>query len=1138
METSPEERQEGLLETPLDETHDSFIETPLEEAQERWLDQPILAKINFTRETFIFILILLAAVASRLYILGARVMSHDEINHVYFAYQWYQGGNYAHNPLTHGPLQFHLLEWSYFLFNDSDFTARIPAAFFSIITVAFVFKYRRYLGKAGTFAAAFFFVISPFMLYYGRYARNESIAIFFTLATLWATLRFLDTGKNKYIYLAAAFTALHYTTKETVFIFTAQLLVFLGLLFLFRMSKLKWEKSNYKRLFFLLLLFAVILALVGALYSMFTQPEIPVFETTDNIPPSTSFEVIPLALYGAAGISFIAGFIILISGYGWKNLVHERSFGMMALQLSLVIPQLAAFPIFWLELPANQFTGSAESLQISLIIVAFLIIAMTLGMLWKRKEWLIAVAIFFSIFAVFYTTVFSNMYGIYTGLVRSLGYWLEQQGVARGSQPWYYFALVQLPIYEYLAYLGSAIVGIYAIVWSINKRTQTDEDFMQSDERYPETLSLNNSRRIGLAVLLFYSLTSIFTYMVAGEKMPWLTVHISWSMWMVTGWLAGKIIEKINWKEFFTIRGLLAFGAIVLIILSFLTSIGLFLKPVPPFSGQSTEQLQATQSFLLYTLIPLILMYLIYKFTSDWQKGQTKWMIFLAFIVLLSVSTARHAFLASYVNYDNAKEYLVYAHAARGPKDAFEEIESISLRLTGGKEIMIAFDNHTAYPFWWYLRDYSNRLEYGENPTRELREYQIILVGDQNYHLVEPIVQDDFIPFEYRRMVWPNQDYFDLNYYANYLTNSETRNPMLNALVQVWQNRDFRAYGDVTGQDTSLRNWIPGQDFRMYVRKDIAAQIWQYGAIADAMEFEADPYADGMVQLLPANTISDIGLDGPKGIAAAPNGDLYVADTNNNRIVQLSPDGEVIRSWGQEGANQGNFNQPWGVAVDQEGFVYVADTWNHRIQKFSTNGEFITEWGSYGQAESGYTFWGPRDIAINGDGNLLITDTGNKRVVIFEPDGTFITSFGSAGYQAGEFDEPVGIAVSPFDDLVYVADTWNQRVQVFSEAPTLGYYSTLSWDIDGWFGQSLENKPYLTVDTENRVIVVDPESARVLVFNSLGEFINGFGEYDPFGDIGFGYLAGVASDPNEGFWLVDSTKNAIYYFILSPESVE
>ena len=66
--------------------------------------------------------------------------------------------------------------------------------------------------------------------------------------------------------------------------------------------------------------------------------------------------------------------------------------------------------------------------------------------------------------------------------------------------------------------------------------------------------------------------------------------------------------------------------------------------------------------------------------------------------------------------------------------------------------------------------------------------------------------------------------------------------------------------------------------------------------------------------------------------------------------------------------------------------------------------------------------------------------------------------------EPGQFDEPVGIAVDQAG-LVYVADTWNQRIQVF-QPDDQGQYSPLrSWDLQAWYGQSLENKPYLTVDT-------------------------------------------------------------------------
>src|SRR5512141_1831579 len=101
-----------------------------------WLDRtPIPALPWLTLEVLLFAVVMLLAVISRYYNLGARVMSHDESLHTYFSYLLYKGQGYQHNPMMHGPLQFHLVALTYFIFGASDFTARIPAAVFSILAV-------------------------------------------------------------------------------------------------------------------------------------------------------------------------------------------------------------------------------------------------------------------------------------------------------------------------------------------------------------------------------------------------------------------------------------------------------------------------------------------------------------------------------------------------------------------------------------------------------------------------------------------------------------------------------------------------------------------------------------------------------------------------------------------------------------------------------------------------------------------------------------------------------------------------------------------------------------------------------------------------------------------------------------------
>ena len=230
-----------------------------------WLDRPlasILPKWNL--ETLLVLIILVAAIFSRFYQVDLRVMSHDEINHVVPSYEFYQGNGYRHDPVTHGPLQFHLVALSYFLLGDNDFSSRVPAALFSIAAVAAVlFLYRRYLGRTGALAAGFLFLISPFMLYYGRYTRNEAFIELFGVLTLYGILRYLDKGDKFSLFLLTATTALNFATKETAYIYTAQLLLFVGVLFLEDVARARWKETRARDRFLTLMVVALTLFMLA-----------------------------------------------------------------------------------------------------------------------------------------------------------------------------------------------------------------------------------------------------------------------------------------------------------------------------------------------------------------------------------------------------------------------------------------------------------------------------------------------------------------------------------------------------------------------------------------------------------------------------------------------------------------------------------------------------------------------------------------------------------------------------------------------------------------------------------------------------------------------------------------------------------
>ena len=244
-----------------------------------------------------------------------------------------------------------------------------------------------------------------------------------------------------------------------------------------------------------------------------------------------------------------------------------------------------------------------------------------------------------------------------------------------------------------------------------------------------------------------------------------------------------------------------------------------------------------------------------------------------------------------------------------------------------------------------------------------------------------------------------------------------------------------------------------------------------------------------------------------------------------------------MQSWGTfadvsaGAAPGGTFYEPWGVAVGPDGSVYVTDTWNHRVEKFTADGQFITMWGYFGQAEQPEAFWGPRGIAVDSQGRVFVVDTGNKRVVIFGPNGEPVTSFGSSGFDPGQFDEPVGIAFTS-DGLVVITDTWNQRIQVFQpDAGGTSFTPIRQWDVSAWYGESLDNKPFVAVDQNGYVYTTDPESGRVLQFDINGQFLRGWS--DLIGDIPALVMPdGVAVDPQGGLWVSDAGANHLLHFNL------
>ncbi|HET7143851.1 MAG TPA: SMP-30/gluconolactonase/LRE family protein, partial [Anaerolineales bacterium] len=796
-----------------------------------------------------------------------------------------------------------------------------------------------------------------------------------------------------------------------------------------------------------------------------------------------------------------------------------------------------------------------------------------------EKWWKIAL-IFWIPFTILYTTVFTNSDGFFTGTIGSLGYWVVQQAVARGSQPWYYYVLIQIPIYEFLSALGLILALILGFRRKIPSRIEEDivddndevinileaEETNTEEKNFPNTFSL----------LVWWSIITIVALSYAGEKMPWLTYHMAWPMILITGWALGRIIDTTNWDKLKEQHIPLTLAALAIFVVSIMGTLLALGGTTPPFQGKELAQLQATSAFLLPAIVAILSAAGITYLFKEWTFSEFRHVFVLVFFAFLALLTGRAAFRASYITYDQATEFLVYAHGATGIKEIIKQATEISKRTTGGMGVAIAYDasapdTGVSWPFVWYLRDFTNQRSF-DQPTRSLRDSVVVIVDEKNFDKIEPAIGPGYYRVDYIRMWWPMQDYFTLSYNRdksqpfpeNYacrgllgslkLIKSKDYTPFCEAftnpdiragIFQIWLNRDYTKYAEAKGRtDLTLTTWVPSDKMRLYIRQDIVSQIWNYGIAPTSIQTVEDP-TEGKYVALAADLIwnittdNQIALNAPRSLAFAKDGTVYIADSRNHRVLHIDSQGVALNEWGtfadgvSSPAAPGTFNEPWGIAVGPDGSVYVTDTWNHRIEKFNSSGKFITAWGVFGQGDTPVSFYGPRGLAVDAEGRVYVTDTGNKRVVVFDANGNFITQFGGAGFDPGRFDEPVGIAVDK-NGTVYVVDTWNQRVQTFIPSESDGNLTFLpdrQWDVYGWFGQSLENKPYIAVNDELHVFITDPDGFRIMEFDPGGTLIRTWGDYGDNAS-SFGLPSGIAVDHEGHVWVTDGVYNRMMRFTL------
>ncbi|MFL5731750.1 MAG: flippase activity-associated protein Agl23, partial [Chloroflexia bacterium] len=550
-----------------------------------------------TYENAIYLAIFVLALVSRFYDLGSRALHHDESLHSVYSRNLYSGAGYQHDPMMHGPQQFHFIALMFWLFGTSDATARFASAICGIIVVMSPFFLRRQMGRLPALIAAILFLVSPGILYFSRMAREDAIFSGMETIMIIGLWRFLSTRRPGDFYIFCVGLSLMFTIKESAYLTVAVL----GALFMFLFA----YQAGYAILGALL---AYLATLGGALLYWHGQIQAGKISALPDIPNTnpdyntitrfaSSFITHPQVLSGIIiTVLFIVVLVLLFvmqarryvpSTSGVRSLVSRKVRSTNGVETPAVAvsevsangqgsPAAATVAETPLAGPAN---GQAATEAVPAPAPA-----PEIAPLWNPKAlaprrrsflahyeqgslpymvggllarpsvlligFLIAATIFVTLYSVFFTDV---PRGIASGLFASLGYWIAQQSVARGGQPWFFYFLL-VPLYEPIAVFFSAAAAIFFSWRGLRWLRRHKVFFSGSWWRWRLFMDRDDPQQAGrphLGAFLplftgWWLLGALAIYSWAGEKMPWLMMHITrpaiYMASLVLGALAASLI--------------------------------------------------------------------------------------------------------------------------------------------------------------------------------------------------------------------------------------------------------------------------------------------------------------------------------------------------------------------------------------------------------------------------------------------------------------------------------------------------------------------------------------------------------------------------------------------------------------------
>ncbi|GCF08266.1 flippase activity-associated protein Agl23 [Dictyobacter arantiisoli] len=639
--------------------------------------------------------ILLGAIL-RFWGLGDKPLHHDESLHAYFSLvllhnnveNWYTCAQnaaascYRYDPLTHGPFQFHIIAFIYWIsqilrapdHGINTTTVRIAAATLGTVIVGLPFFLRDYIGKIGAWVACFLLAISPSMVYYSRFAREDIYMACFTLMLVVATARYMRSRNAWWLLLAAVSFTLSYATKEATFLTIGVFGSFLGAL-------VAWE--------------------VGLHWSLPTAEQ----EATGwrRFLPKTAAPYTVLVYFIVIGIiakillDKLKQLAVFIAASKANQNLTDTYVSHLKTTTEAVIPWLgmALAVVVFVFLIREQFGHASSGLRGLARHVERKkqpVLDAILTMHWTH--WFFALVVSWFVFIVLFTVLFTNVSGgIGDGIWQGLYYWVQQQQVARGGQPWYYYFLL-IPLYEQIG----VVFGIVGLIRCLVRPTRFH------------------------LFLVYWFIGNVFIYTWAGEKMPWLMIHMTMPMMILAAIALESVIQTV-WQAIKARR-----GHVALAVEPLATSDAEVASPVEdeaPEAENETPEVAHTQD-----IQPVPVTISQPRRRRSYELGASIATIALA--LLLLIPTLQNMFQVTFVHYADAPhEMMIYVQTATDINTVMDKVAALDNSLYGGKHtIPLGITSDATWPFAWYVRDYTNVcFNYPDGCSATAQDYPVVIAS-------------------------------------------------------------------------------------------------------------------------------------------------------------------------------------------------------------------------------------------------------------------------------------------------------------------------------------------------------------------------------------------------------------------------